>query len=94
VFYGSNHVEYPELQDPREIFDFRDSRYLNPLPEIRYHGSSPVSWDLGFYRSGTASCMILVRSGEETSTGYKHCYQGQRFFTVPNKTIHYSVHFL
>jgi hypothetical protein len=37
VFYGSNHVEYPELQDPREIFDFRDSRYLNPLPEIRYH---------------------------------------------------------
>jgi hypothetical protein len=44
VFYGSNHVEYPELQDPREIFDFRDSRYLNPLPEIRYHSSSPISW--------------------------------------------------
>jgi hypothetical protein len=44
VFYGSNHVEYPELQDPREIFDFRDSRYLNPLPEIRYHGSSPIPW--------------------------------------------------
>jgi hypothetical protein len=29
--------------------------------------------------------MILVRSRRETSTGYKHCYPGQRFFGVPYK---------
>jgi hypothetical protein len=29
------------------------------------------------YRSGSASCMILVRSDRETSTGSKHCYPGQ-----------------
>jgi hypothetical protein len=26
--------------------------------------------------------MILGRSGRETSTGYKHCYPGQRLFAV------------
>jgi hypothetical protein len=33
----------------------------------------------GFYtcRSGSASRMILVRSGRETFTGYNHCYPGQ-----------------
>ena len=36
VFYGSNDIDYAEVQDPRDIFDFRDSRYLNPLPETRY----------------------------------------------------------
>ncbi len=42
---------------------------------------------LGFYRSVSAS--RLVRSGRETSIGYKHCQPGQRFFAVPNRTVHF-----
>ncbi len=44
---------------------------------------------LGFYRRGSANRMILVRSGRETSTGYKHCYLGQRLLscTVQDCTL-------
>ncbi len=38
---------------------------------------------LGFYRNGSASRIILLRSGRKTSTVYTPCYPRQRFFELP-----------
>ncbi len=39
-----------------------------------------ITYTYVFYRSGSASCIILVRPDRETSTGYEHCYQRAKVF--------------
>jgi hypothetical protein len=42
-----------------------------------------------FYRSGSEGWIILVRSGRETSTVYKHCYKKGKVSVVTNRTVHF-----
>jgi hypothetical protein len=56
----------------------------NLYPKDYHYGGKLIQFfvcihRLGFYRSGLASHMTVVRTGREASTGYKHCCLGQRF---------------
>ncbi len=77
-------LEHPSQTCPRWGLNRRPSAPQAGTQAKSYSNSLQI-WL--FWFTDSASHLILVWSRRETFTGYSHCYKGQKFCTVPYRTV-------